>query len=139
VENQSDYRVGSPFAQETAVPLAAQDAPSIVIPDNGTSTANGTLRKGLAEVQEWQVLADGPETLGQGVWAETATSAVYAAIILICFAAICWAVFPGGGVAVAGLGSLVSLLGLSSRHGRLATVALILHGSLFFACYLRAI
>jgi len=80
-----------------------------------------------------------PETLGHGVWTETAAAAAYAALIVLGFALACLLLFPAGGIAVAALGAVLSLLGLSSRRVRLSVTTLVLHGVLFFVCYLRAI
>jgi hypothetical protein len=135
LETQTEYRVGSPFAEEPG------DGPS----DNadGASGGEGNL---LAEPKE--ILAAGsigaetsiePETLGDGVWGQTAESAVFASIMLSGFAAACWLFFPPGGVAVASLGVAVSLLALGSTRTRLTGVFLAVHGVLFILCYLKTI
>lgn len=80
-----------------------------------------------------------PETLGNGIWTETAAAAAYASVIALLFAIACLLLFPGGGIAVAALGAVLALLGLSSRRVRLCTVTLVLHSVVFFVCYLRAI
>ena len=144
MENPSDYRVGSPFAAD---PPAA-NAPNSPAADAVTAAANGTpindsSFEGPAAARSpqnaRQAAAREPETLGQGVWTETAAAAAYAAVIVLAFAGACLLLFPAGGIAVAALGAVLSLLGLSSRRTRLSIATLVLHGVLFFICYLRAI
>ncbi len=146
MENPSDYRVGSPFAPEpltaTAtdtqaaddVFLAADSAPIAGSPFEGQATAVASASVRAKKAAELE-----PETLGYGVWTETATAAAYSAVILLTFAIACVLIFPAGGIAVTALGAVLSLLGLSSRRVRLSVVTLVLHGVLFFVCYLRAI
>jgi len=152
LENPSDYRVGSPFAPNppaaTAPNPPAATAPDPPAADAVTAAANGTpiadsSVEGPAATRAAQdarqAAAREPETLGQGVWTETAAAAAYAAVIMLAFASACLLLFPAGGIAVAALGAVLSLLGLSSRRVRLSIATLVLHGVLFFVCYLRAI
>jgi len=135
LETQTEYRVGSPFAEEPA------DGPN----DNEVDASGGE-GSPLAASKDTLVASSigpeislAPETLGDGVWGQTAESAVFASIMLSGFAAACWLFFPPGGIAVASLGVAVSLLALGSTRTRLTGVFLALHGVLFILCYLKAI
>jgi hypothetical protein len=152
VENVTDYRVGSPFAQEPTAPPADNRSRSEgpQTRDSVGSAVTGAVTGELAgggspfaaehpETAANRYRSLQPEAIGDGVWGQTAAAGAYAAVILLAFVAASWSLFPAGGVAVAALGVVVSLLGLSSQRNRLATVTLSLHGALFFACYLRAI
>jgi hypothetical protein len=138
LETSSDYRTGSPFAAE---PLSEQQDTREPAEGDGSEPPQGRV------LAPWEVRGPlaaepepaGPEVLGDGVWGQTALSAAYASAVLLAFAIMCWFAFPGGGVAVTALGALVALMGLSSRRPTLASAMLVLHGVLFFACYLRAI
>jgi hypothetical protein len=138
LETSSDYRSGSPFAPE---PLPEQQDNREPDTPEGDEVLQGTVlapREASGPLAA-QPDAAGPEVLGDGVWGQTALSAAYASAVLLAFAIMCWIAFPGGGVAVTVLGALVALMGLSSRRVTLASAMLMLHGVLFFACYLRAI
>jgi len=129
LEEQSEYRVGSPFGEE----------PASAAIDNGSTAGR---RDGSAvSVLTSGLIIDSPhrETLGDGVWGQTAESAVFAAMILILFGVACWFLFPPGGIAIASLGFAVSMLALASKRRRLATAMLAVHGVLFMLCYLRSI
>lgn len=49
----------------------------------------------------------------------------------------CWQMFPGGGVIVSVLGCGLATIGLFSSRAIAATVLLLVHAALFFACYQR--
>ncbi|EMI55183.1 hypothetical protein [Rhodopirellula sallentina] len=51
------------------------------------------------------------------------------------FAIACVSMFPGGGVIVAALGCGLASVGLFSSRQVIAAILLLLHASLFFACY----
>lgn len=51
------------------------------------------------------------------------------------FAVACVSMFPGGGVIVATLGCGLASVGLFSSRQVIAAILLLLHASLFFACY----
>lgn len=68
-----------------------------------------------------------------------AVAALIAAFLLIGFAVACWVWFPLGGIAVAGLGGAVAIVGLRSHRPWLAVVSLAAHGWLFALCYLAAL
>lgn len=138
MENVSDYRVGSPFAADPPAVPGDVDARNADL-QNGAVPAAVQNRTASGSAAEQAIPAGEPETLGDGVWGQTATAATYASVNLVLFAIVCWALFPVGGAAVAALGALVALMGLSSNRARLATAMLVLHGVLFFACYIRAI
>lgn len=129
MEEQTEYRVGSPFVEEPAT--TTNDNTTMARLGDGSPTATGT--SGLI------LESAGPEALGDGVWGQTAESAVFAAIILIAFAVTCWFFFPPGGIAVASLGFAVSMLALASKRTKFATSMLAIHGALFILCYLRSI
>jgi len=126
---QTEYRVGSPFLEE----------PATATIDNGSTGRLGdgspaaTLTSGLI------IDSAHPESLGDGVWGQTAESAVFASIFLSVFAAACWYFFPPGGIAVASLGFIVSMLALASKRTKLATAMLGIHGAFFILCYLKSI
>jgi hypothetical protein len=120
-ENHPGYRIGSPFA----------DQPS---PSDGDNAAERGPAAVAGDAVVWAV-----EPLGEGVWRQTAASAAFSAAMLVGFATLCWLFFPVGGIAITALGFVVSMIGLSSRWTKLSTAAMILHGGLFMACYLRAI
>lgn len=129
METQSEYRVGSPFAEEpTTGPI-----------DNEAGTLPGVGFPAAASANIVVVDSTGPETLSDGPGGQTAESAVLASIILSVFAAACWFFFPPGGIAVASLGVAVSLLALASTRTKLTAVLLAVHGALFLLCYLKSI
>jgi len=129
LEEQTEYRVGSPFGEE----------PATTPNDNTPTTRRDDGSPPAALASGWTLATAGPEALGDGVWGQTAESAVFAAIILIAFAVMCWFLFPPGGIAVASLGFAVSMLALASKRTKLATTMLAIHGALFILCYLRSI
>jgi hypothetical protein len=129
LEEQTEYRVGSPFGEE----------PATTTNGNTTTTRRGDGSPPAALTSGLILESAGPEALGDGVWGQTAESAVFASIILIAFAATCWFLFPPGGIAVASLGFAVSMLALASKRTKLATTMLAIHGALFILCYLRSI
>ena len=123
-ENVANYRVGSPFAEQSpradeplTQPAVAGDSPSPPL-----------------AVQPQQI-----ELLSDGAWSQTSLAAVYAAVMLLGFVSLGYWVFPGGGAAVALLGAITSLSGLTSQRFKLAMTTLILHGTLFVICYLHAL
>jgi hypothetical protein len=110
-------RKGSPFAPGTAKPMGQ------------AAIGRASLGRRLTLDQE---------SIGEGVWRETAASAAFASLMLIAFALGGWFYFPGGGVAIATLGLAMSLFGLSSRHTKLAGVGLVAHCVALVACYFKA-
>lgn len=110
-------RKGSPFAPGTAKPMGQ------------AATGRASLGRRLAVDQE---------SMGEGVWRETAASAAFASMMLIAFTVGGWFYFPAGGVAIATLGLAMSLLGMSSRHTKLASVSLVAHTVALVACYFKA-
>lgn len=129
METQSEYRVGSPFAEDPA------DGPN----DNDASASGD---EGSPFAASKNILVAGPlepETIGDGVWGQTAESAVFASMMLSGFAAACWLFFPPGGIAVALLGLAVSVLAMASTRTKLTGLFLTLHGILFILCYLKSI
>ncbi len=76
------------------------------------------------------------ESLGEGVWRETAAAASLAAVLLLAFLLACWFWFPGGGISIASLGIAMSLMGLISRHSTRSLITLLLHGGGLLACWL---
>lgn len=129
MEEQTEYRVGSPFGEEPA--------PATI--DNGSTTRRGDRAATAALTSGLIIDSADPEALGDGVWGQTAESAVFASIILSVFAVTCWFLFPPGGIAVAALGFAVSMLALGSKRTKFATTMLAIHGTLFILCYLRSI
>ena len=79
------------------------------------------------------------ESIGQGVWQETATSAVFASWLLLGFAIAAWMWFPAGGMAITLLGMTMSLLGFSSNYKKLSTVGLVTHGVILTSCYFQTL
>ncbi len=127
MEIPSDHRVGSAFASEPS-PLPSDDASA------GDCLQNSELPGPCSSSDQTPSVV-----LGEGVWGQTAAAAAYAAVILLAFVVLSWTLFPAGGVAVAALGVVVSLMGLSSKYKRLSMATLALHGVLFIACCLRTI
>jgi len=136
LETQTEYRVGSPFAEEPATGDSDNDTGASGGEDSPLAASKDTLAAAGSIAPETSLA---PETLGDGVWGQTAESAVFASIMLSGFAAACWLFFPPGGVAVASLGVAVSLLALGSTRTRLTGVFLAVHGVLFILCYLKTI
>jgi len=133
LEEQPAYRIGSPFA-------GSDDAARATAAFSGGDDERATAQLREAASASYQAATAGTtEELGHGVWGQTAASAVLASGLLTLFAVLCWQYFPGGGLAVTGLGFAVSVLGLSSNRRRLATALLATHTGLFVACYLRVI
>ena len=108
-----DIRQGSPFAAGSAK----------------TPLGTGRWRNSDAIVNE---------TIGEGVWRETAASAVFASGMLIGFAIPGWLWFPAGGIPIALLGAAMGLLGFSSRYTKLAATGLVIHGVILVGCYFRS-
>ena len=79
------------------------------------------------------------ESIGQGVWQETATAALFASWLLIGFASAAWMWFPAGGMAITLLGMTMSLLGFSSNYKKLSTVGLVTHGVILTSCYFQTL
>ena len=79
------------------------------------------------------------ESMGQGVWQETATSAVVASWLLLGFAIAAWMWFPAGGVAITLLGMTMCLLGFSSHYKKLSTMGLVTHGVILTSCYFQTL
>jgi len=107
-------RSGSPFAFGSSVPNA-----QVV---RSAATLNGQA-----------------ETIGEGVWRETAAAAAYSSAMLTVFATMCWAWFPMGGIAIAMLGIGMALLGLSSRQIAMSTATLIFHVVALCGCYIGSL
>ncbi len=103
----------------------------------GSPFAAGSATPGPHAVRLWRAVAVDQESLGEGVWRETATAATFAAWMLIAFVSVGWAWFPAGGIAIAMLGIAVSLLGLSSRRVKLAIAALAVHAAMLCGCYFK--
>jgi len=140
LEGQIDYRVGSPFASEPA-PTPSNNGPKSdgnQSLDREPSGASGQFIAGQSPPGR-SFDTGNPETLGEGVWGQTAQSALLAAVILSLFGCACYIFFPAGGIAVASLGFVVSLLAITSDHPRWASVLLAIHAGLFVACYLGTI
>jgi len=129
LEQQSDYRVGSPFAEEPATGPVDNDPGTRVGED---FSAAASARPSLSSSARLETLGDGP-------WGQTAESAVFASIMLSGFAVACWFFFPPGGIAVATLGLAVSLLAMASTRTKLTGSFLAIHGVLFILCYLKSI
>ncbi|WP_157609848.1 hypothetical protein [Roseimaritima ulvae] len=70
-----------------------------------------------------------------GLWRLTAASAVIAAGMLVVFAAIAFWVFQTGALLIAGLGGVMSLLGLTSIYPRWAFSLLLIHTGLFVGTF----
>lgn len=64
-----------------------------------------------------------------------ANAATWASVTVLPFAVACLAFFPGGGVFVSGLGGLLGLAGLVSRHATVAGLLAAFHLGLGVACY----
>jgi hypothetical protein len=135
LETQTEYRVGSPFAEEPADGPSDNDAAAFGVEGSPLAASKNLLPPGSNGAET----SIGPETLGDGVWGQTAESAVFASIMLSGFAVACWLFFPPGGIAVALLGVAVSLLALGSTRTRLTGLFLAIHGVLFILCYLKTI
>lgn len=75
------------------------------------------------------------ESPGEGVWRETAAAASLAAVFLLAFVLACWFWFPGGGVSIAALGVVLSLMGLISRHPTRSLLTLLFHAGGLLACW----
>jgi hypothetical protein len=65
--------------------------------------------------------------------------AVAASILVMAFGAAACYFFPIGGALIAGLGCLLSVLGLSSSYRRTAAGLLMIHLMLFVLCYSRSL
>jgi len=81
-------------------------------------------------------MVERPESIGEGVWRETAVAAANAAWMLVAFAVAAWVWFPAGGIAIAVLGITIAILGLGSRMAVASMIALLLHLTALAACYL---
>jgi len=101
-------RHGSPFAQGVSSPIASADTPSIAATIDAFDP-------------EWGVLR----------------AAIWASTWVAMFAIACYQYFPGGGVLVTALGCGLAIIGLFSSRPIPASVLLIAHAGLFFACYQR--
>lgn len=77
--------------------------------------------------------------MGEGVYRETAIAAACAAWMLLGFAIAGYLWFPGGGIAIALLGSAMALMGLTSRQVKRSAVALSGHGIILVGCYFKLI
>jgi hypothetical protein len=119
-------RKGSPFAPGTAKPMGHVATGRWMT--GGAATGRTMLGRRLVSDQE---------SIGEGVWRETAASAAFASLMLIAFGVGGWFYFPAGGVAIATLGLAMSLLALSSRHTKLAGISLIAHTIALVACYFK--
>lgn len=70
-----------------------------------------------------------------GLWRLTAGSAVIAAGMLVLFAAVAFWVFQTGAILIAGLGGVMSLLGLTSMYPKWALGFLLIHVGLFVGTF----
>ncbi|MBB3205153.1 hypothetical protein FHS27_000920 [Rhodopirellula rubra] len=108
-------RRGSPFAKSTSSASATSEAAS------GAGSGGDWVVTHEMLDPEWGVLR----------------AANWASAWVAIFAAACVTMFPGGGVVVAALGCGLASVGLFSSRQFSAAVLLVLHASLFFACYQR--
>lgn len=127
VDGQTEYRVGSPFAEEPVV-RSSDNTPVAAV---GQSALAGTAMPSDPYIN--------PESLGDGVWGQTCESAVLASLLLTPFGLIGFTLFPAGGAAIAALGLAVSLLALASVRVKLTRFLLAIHSVLFVLCYLQSI
>jgi hypothetical protein len=104
----------------------------------GSPFADGSARPGPLVGRQWRAATIERESIGEGVWRETATAATFAAWMLLGFVAVGWAWFPVGGIAIALLGIAMSLMGLSSRHVKLAIAAMTIHAAMLCGCYFNS-
>ncbi|WP_153559125.1 hypothetical protein [Roseimaritima sediminicola] len=74
-----------------------------------------------------------------GLWRVTAGSAVLAAGMLVAFGLIALGVFPTGALLIAGLGILMSLLGLTSIYPKWALALLLAHVGIFVSTFWRSL
>lgn len=112
--DDAPIRRGSPFAKSTA--------------QNGESVEEMSSEHALA----WQAtdVTFDPE------WGVLRATNWASAWVALCGTA-CLSMFPGGGVLVAALGCALATIGLFSSRPIIATVLLVIHVGLFFACYQR--
>jgi hypothetical protein len=79
-----------------------------------------------------------PEPIGEGVWRETAAAAGYSTWMLVPFGIVGWSWFPAGGVAIALLGIVMSVMGMSSRLVKPSILAFAIHAILLVFCYTQS-
>lgn len=101
----------------------------------GSPFAPGTAKPSEAITSAFQRLVVDQETIGEGVWRETAASAAFASLMLVAFALLATFYFPAGGLAIAVLGIGMAFFGLSSRYKRLSIACIATHGILLSVCY----
>jgi hypothetical protein len=101
----------------------------------GSPFAPGTAKPSEAFAHAFQRLALPQESIGEGVWRETAASATFASVMLVGFSLLATFYFPAGGLAIGILGLSMAMLGLSSRYKRLSLGCLIAHCILLSICY----
>lgn len=119
--NHSDdtIRRGSPFAQSSNP--VDMDSGSVASANPQTPLAIDTVSLGDTLDPEWGVLK----------------AAIWASAWVAIFAVACYQMFPGGGVLVSALGCSLAIVGLFSSRPLPASVLLVAHAGLFFACYQR--
>ncbi|TWU02016.1 hypothetical protein [Neorhodopirellula pilleata] len=111
-------RKGSPFAQSMP---AGETLGNAVQADATIAFRAVEIRANDVLDPEWGVLR----------------SAIWASAWVAIFSLACYQYFPGGGVLVTALGCALAIVGLFSSRPIPASVLLIAHAGLFFACYQR--
>jgi hypothetical protein len=101
----------------------------------GSPFAPGTSKPSEIVASAFQRLVVHQESIGEGVWRETAASAAFASLMLIAFVLVATFYFPAGGFAIGLLGLSMAILGLSSRYKRLSVGCLVAHGVLLGVSY----
>jgi len=132
-----------------SIPFSAESSP-VALPPEGDVRVVGDIRtgspfaagsmisqSGTVRLRDPQTVAK--EAIGEGVWRETAASAVFASGMLIGFAIPGWLWFPAGGILIALLGVTMSLLGFSSRYVKLSAAGLVIHGVILVGCYFKTL
>ncbi len=110
-DDETPIRRGSPFAK---------------------ATSRGDAVPGASGALRWQQIDQtfDPE------WGVLRAANWASAWVALCAIA-CLQMFPGGGVVVTALGCGLATIGLFSSRAIAATMLLVLHACLFFACYQR--
>ncbi len=127
MDDGTGYRVGSPFAADTATDTPANNASE---PAGNGSASDSTNRLDGRKSR--------PEPIDDGLsFQTTAAAALLASALLSPFAIAGLLIFPAGGLTVALLGLSVAMIGTSSRHRLASTTAILTHVALSVACYWR--
>ena len=119
--------------------MAANDTAGLTAARKGSPFAPGTARPSEAVANAFNRLVARQDSIGEGVWRETAASATFASLMLVAFVIVGSVYFPAGGLAIGILGISMAMLGLSSRFKRLSVGCLATHLVLLGICYASVI